>query len=32
VLATTATDAARMLRDDYNRWARLVKDSGARVD
>ncbi len=32
VIAATIEDTAKMLRDDFNRWAKPVKDSGARVD
>jgi len=32
VFGTSTADTARMLRDDYNRWAKPVKDSGARAD
>ena len=32
VIAASVADTAKMLRDDYNRWAKPVKDSGARVD
>jgi tripartite-type tricarboxylate transporter receptor subunit TctC len=32
VIAASVADTARMLRDDYNRWAKPVKDSGARAD
>ena len=32
VIAAPVADTAKMLRDDYNRWAKPVKDSGARVD
>ena len=32
VIAASVADTAKMLRDDYNRWAKPVKDSGARAD
>jgi len=32
VIAASVADTARMLRDDYTRWAKPVKDSGARAD
>ena len=32
VIAASITDTAKMLRDDYHRWAKPVKDSGARAD
>ena len=32
VIASSAEELARMLREDFNRWAKPVKDSGARVD
>ncbi len=32
VIAASVADTAKMLRDDYHRWAKPVKDSGARVD
>jgi len=32
VIAASIADTAKMLRDDYNRWAKPVKDSGARAD
>ena len=32
VIAASLADTAKMLRDDYQRWAKPVKDSGARAD
>ncbi len=32
VIAASVEDSAKMLRDDYHRWAKPVKDSGARAD
>lgn len=32
VIAASIADTTKMLRDDYNRWAKPVKDSGARAD
>ena len=32
VIAASVADTAKMLRDDYNRWAKPVKDSGAKAD
>jgi tripartite-type tricarboxylate transporter receptor subunit TctC len=32
VIAASVADTVRMLRDDYHRWAKPVKDSGARAD
>lgn len=32
VIAASIEESAKMLRDDYNRWAKPVKDSGARAD
>jgi tripartite-type tricarboxylate transporter receptor subunit TctC len=32
VIASTPDDATRMLREDHARWAKPVKDSGARAD
>lgn len=32
VIAASVADSAKMLRDDYERWAKPVKDSGARAD
>jgi tripartite-type tricarboxylate transporter receptor subunit TctC len=32
VIASSIADTAKMLRDDFNRWAKPVKDSGARAD
>ena len=32
VIAASVADTAKMLRDDYNRWAKPVKDSGVRAD
>lgn len=32
VIAASVDESAKMLRDDYNRWAKPVKDSGARAD
>lgn len=32
VIAATIEESAKMLRDDFNRWAKPVKDSGARLD
>lgn len=32
VIAASVAETAKMLRDDYNRWAKPVKDSGARAD
>ena len=32
VIAASLEDSAKMLRDDFNRWAKPVKDSGARAD
>lgn len=32
VIAASIAETTKMLRDDYNRWAKPVKDSGARVD
>ncbi len=32
VIAVSVADTTKMLRDDYNRWAKPVKDSGARAD
>ncbi len=32
VIATSIAETTKMLRDDYNRWAKPVKDSGARAD
>ena len=32
VIAASIADTAKMLRDDYHRWAKPVKDSGARAD
>lgn len=32
VIAASLDDSTRMLRDDFNRWAKPVKDSGARAD
>jgi tripartite-type tricarboxylate transporter receptor subunit TctC len=32
VIAASVAESAKMLRDDYERWAKPVKDSGARVD
>jgi tripartite-type tricarboxylate transporter receptor subunit TctC len=32
VIASTPDEATRMIREDFNRWAQPVKDSGARAD
>jgi len=32
VIAASVEDTAKMLRDDFERWAKPVKDSGARAD
>ena len=32
VIAAPIAETTKMLRDDYNRWAKPVKDSGARAD
>ncbi len=32
VIAASMEESAKMLRDDFNRWAKPVKDSGARAD
>jgi tripartite-type tricarboxylate transporter receptor subunit TctC len=32
VIAASVEETARMLKDDFNRWAKPVKDSGARAD
>ncbi|MDB5811380.1 MAG: tripartite tricarboxylate transporter substrate binding protein [Betaproteobacteria bacterium] len=32
VIASSAAELAKTLREDYERWAKPVKDSGARVD
>jgi tripartite-type tricarboxylate transporter receptor subunit TctC len=32
VIASSPEELAKSLREDYERWAKPVKDSGARVD
>ena len=32
VIGASVAETTKMLRDDYNRWAKPVKDSGARAD